>query len=185
MRLSMAKKWRLTDRTRTLLTLELAICLPAAALMALSMWNLKHLQRDKSIEAAIQRDFQYVLRIAERKSWDRATDILLSAQKEFPNPEDNGSQIKVKLENILLEHPEFAYVAFYDKEHNLFLSQAQPSREQDPEFCARTEETINMVAKWLPVEAADLAGHLRAGAEKEHRAFKFWGGWTPSPPRRY
>jgi len=29
----MSKKWRLTDRTRTLLTLELAIVLPAAALM--------------------------------------------------------------------------------------------------------------------------------------------------------
>ena len=51
----MSKKWRLTDRTRTLLTLELAIVLPAAALMGFSIWNLKHIQRDKSVEAAIQR----------------------------------------------------------------------------------------------------------------------------------
>jgi len=52
----MSKKWRLTERTKTLLTLELSIVLPAAALMGFSIWNLKHIQRDKSIEAAIQRD---------------------------------------------------------------------------------------------------------------------------------
>ena len=54
-RLRMSKKWRLTDRTRTLLTLELAIVLPAAALMRFSIWNLKQIQRDKAVEAAIQR----------------------------------------------------------------------------------------------------------------------------------
>ena len=46
----MSKKWRLTNRTRTLLTLELAIVLPAAALMGCSIWNLKHIQRDKAVE---------------------------------------------------------------------------------------------------------------------------------------
>ena len=63
----MSKKWKLTERTRTLLTLELAIMLPAAALMGFSIWNLKHIQRDKAIEAAIQRDFSYVLKIVEKK----------------------------------------------------------------------------------------------------------------------
>ena len=33
----MSKKWRLTERTKTLLTLELAIVLPAAALMGFSI----------------------------------------------------------------------------------------------------------------------------------------------------
>ena len=65
----MSKKWRLTDRTRTLLTLELAIVLPAAALLGFSIWNLKHIQRSEAIEAAIQRDFSHVLKIAEKKTW--------------------------------------------------------------------------------------------------------------------
>jgi hypothetical protein len=63
----MFKKWRLTDRTRTLLTLELAIVLPAAALLGFSIWNLKHIQRAEFVEAAIQRDFSHVLKIAEKK----------------------------------------------------------------------------------------------------------------------
>ncbi len=64
---------KLTERTRTLLTLELAIVLPATALMAFSIWNLKHIQRDKAIEAAIQRDFSYVLKIAEKKVGKKPT----------------------------------------------------------------------------------------------------------------
>src|SRR6266478_2172966 len=69
----MSKKWRLTDRTRTLLTLELAIVLPAAALMGFSIYNLKHIQRSEALEAAIQRDFSHVLKIAELKSWEKAS----------------------------------------------------------------------------------------------------------------
>jgi len=64
----MSKKWHLTDRTKMLLKLELAITLPAVALMAFNIWNLKHIQRDQAIEAAIQRDFNYILKIAEKKA---------------------------------------------------------------------------------------------------------------------
>ena len=52
--------------------------------MAFSIWNLKHIQRDKAIEAAIQRDFTYVLKIAEKKVESRANDILDPVRKEFP-----------------------------------------------------------------------------------------------------
>src|SRR5260370_35216522 len=104
----MSKKWRLTERTRTLLTLELAIVLPAAALMAFSIYNLKHIQRDKSIEAAIQRDFGHVLKIAEAKSWREANELLTPVRKEFPSPAD-GSQIKARLNSIFQQHPEYAH----------------------------------------------------------------------------
>src|SRR5271165_5061275 len=114
----MSKKWRLTDRTRTLLTLELAITLPAAALMAFSIWNLKHIQRDRAIEAAIQRDFTYVLKIAEKKSWEKANELLVPVRKGFPNPDD-GANIKDKLDHILAGHPEIAYAVLYDKKNNL------------------------------------------------------------------
>src|SRR5260370_40642493 len=97
----MLKKWRLTDRTRTLLTLELAIVLPAAALMGFSIWKLKHIQRDKAIEAAIQRDFQYVLKIPEKKSWEGANDLLTPGLREIPNPDGGPSGIKAKVEAIL------------------------------------------------------------------------------------
>src|SRR5260370_41590897 len=144
----MPRKWRLTDRTRTLLTLELAIVLPAAAVMGFSIWNLKHIQRDKSVEAAIQLDFQHVLKIAEKKSWHQANDLITPVRKEFPNPDD-GSQIKAKLESVLLAHPEYAYAALYDKKNNFLVTRMQPGRDHDQAFCGLTQEDINMLASWL------------------------------------
>jgi signal transduction histidine kinase len=171
----MSKKWRLTDRTRTLLTLELAIVLPAAALMGFSIWNLKHIQRDKAVEAAIQRDFQYVLKIAERKTWHQANDLVMPVQKEFPNPDD-GPQVKSKLERILREHPEYAYAALYDKKNNLLVTRMQPGREQDQIFREFTQEDINMLSSWLPSEASNTVKHLRK--MKEEEPWGFYGGWT-------
>jgi signal transduction histidine kinase len=172
----MAKKWRLTDRTRTFLTLELAIVLPAVALMAFSMWNLKHIQRDKAIEAAIQRDFTYVLHIAERKSWERASDMVAGVSREFPTPESDRSEIKEKLDNLLRDHPEYAYAIFYEKDEDLFVSRMQEKHDEDPRFCARAQNDIDMVAKFIPVEAGQMAAHLRA--EKDEEPVQFWGGWV-------
>ena len=171
----MSKKWRLTERTKTLLTLELAIVLPVAALMAFSIWNLTHIQRDKSVEAAIQLDFQHVLKIAERKSWHQVNDLIAPVRKEFPNPDD-GSQIKAKLERVLLAHPEYAFAALYDKKSNQLVSRVQPGRDQDLAFCGFTQEDIKMLASWMPSEASSMAKHLRK--EKEEEPWGFQGGWT-------
>ena len=79
----MSKKWRLTDRTRTLLTLELAIVLPAAALLGFSIWNLKHIQRSEAIEAAIQRDFSHVLQSRKRRPCTRPSTCSTRSVKNF------------------------------------------------------------------------------------------------------
>jgi signal transduction histidine kinase len=173
----MSKKWRLTERTRTLLTLELAIVLPAAALMAFSIWNLKHIQRDKAIEAAIARDYSYVLKIAERKSWERANELLESVRKEFPNPDD-GPKIKDELDRILSQHPEIAYAVLYDKKNNLMVARMQANREHDDEFCMRAQDAINSLGSWLPMEAPTTTQHLRMMAEKGDQSPMFDGGWT-------
>jgi signal transduction histidine kinase len=172
----MSKKWRLTNRTKTLLTLELAIVLPAAALMGFSIWNLKHIQRDKAIEAAIQRDFSYVLKIAEKKSWEKATDLVTPVRKEFPHLDD-AVKIKANLERILFEHPEFSYAALYDKKNNLLVSRTQPGSDHDTVFCGLAQDDINTLATWMPLESPDMARHLRMMEEKEEQAVGFYGGW--------
>ena len=172
----MSKKWRLTDRTRTLLTLELAIVLPAAALMAFSIWNLKQIQRDQAIEAAIQRDFSYVLKIAEKKSWEKANEVVAPVRKEFPGPED-GPKTKTILEQILLKHPEYSYAALYDKKTNQLISRMQPGHDMDPVYCGHTQEDINIVASWIPVESTSMVKHLRMMEEKGEQPLAFYGGW--------
>ncbi len=175
----MSKKWRLTDRTRTLLTLELAIVLPAAALMAFSMWNLTHIQRDQAIEAAIQRDFTYVLKIAEKKSWEKASELVAPVRKEYPSPDD-GPKINAQLDRILSEHPEFAYAVLYDKKNKLMVSRMQPNCDGDDDFCARMQDEINIVQSWLPVEAPTMGEKLRMMAEKGDPSVAFYGEWRLS-----
>jgi signal transduction histidine kinase len=173
----MLKKWRLTDRTRTLLTLELAIVLPAAALLGFSIWNLKHIQRSEAVEAAIQRDFSHVLYIAEKNSYHKANALITPVRKAFPDPDDDHTVMQAKLEHILSEHPEFAYALIYDKQKNLLLSRGQPTRDDDQEFCAGTRSTISTLSTWLPVDAATMVARVRAMEEKDEDPVGFEGGW--------
>jgi signal transduction histidine kinase len=175
----MFKKWRLTNRTRTLLTLEFAIVLPAAALLGFSIWNLKHIQRSEAIEAAFQRDFSHVLHIAEKKSYHKATDLITPVRLAFPSPDEDRSVINTKLEHLLSEHPEFAYAMIYDKKKNLLLSRVQPGRDRDVVFCTGTQDTINTISSWLPLEATTMAARIREMGEKDDDPVRFEGGWTP------
>ena len=172
----MSKKWRLTDRTRTLLTLELAIVLPAAALMGFSIWNLKHIQRDQAIEAAIQRDFSYVLKIAEKESWVKANDLVTPVRKEFADL-DNGPKTKSILEHILLHHPEYSYAALYDKKSNTLISRTQPGHDEDLIYCEYAQEDIKVLASWIPLESPSMVKHLRMMEEKGEQPVAFYGGW--------
>jgi signal transduction histidine kinase len=174
----MFKKWRLTDRTKMLLKLELAITLPAAALMAFSIWNLHDIRRNQQIEAAIQRDFGYVLKIAEKKSWIKADDLIESARKSFPGPQDNSNEIKDKLDRLLAAHPEFAYAMMYDKKTNSLISRMQTTGDLDPEFCSRAQENINAVTKWLPFEAPQMAKQVQMMVDKGESPYMFYGEWT-------
>jgi signal transduction histidine kinase len=175
---NLLKKWRLTDRTRTLLTLELAIVLPAAALMGFSIWNLKHIQRSEAFEAAIQRDFSHVLKIAERKTFHKSLEYVEPAYKEFPNPEMDHNIVKARLENLLASHPELAYATLYDKKTDTFISRSQPCRDEDDEFRKHTQAAIHGVESWLPIEAQDMAARLRIHEAKDEAPISFFGWWA-------
>jgi signal transduction histidine kinase len=170
-------KKRISDRTRMLLTLELAIILPAASLMAFSVWNLHKIQRDKAIEAAIQRDFTYALKIAEKKTWMKATDLLEPVREKFPCGTVE-SEIKPEMERILAAHPEFLYAIFYNKEHNTLLWRSRPSGDDDEDFRRRMAEQVAMTTKWLPGEAEVFAHRLRTSEAKEDNPFMFYGYWA-------
>lgn len=170
-------KWRLTDRTRTLLTLELAIVLPAAALLGFSAWNLNHIQRSEAVQAAFERDFAHVLKIAEKKSFHMAVDLVAPARKEFPSADEGRAAVSAKLDRLLIQHPEYSYALLYDKDNNVLVSRTQPARAQDQVFCVTTQELIRGATTWIPLEAASLVGHIRNMARKDEEPIEFTGGW--------
>jgi signal transduction histidine kinase len=179
----MSMKWKLTDRTKMLLKLELAITLPAVALMAFGIWNLKSIQRDQAIEAVVQRQLRHVLMIAEDKSWDRVSDLIEPARKQLPNINDGETKIKEGLDQLLRDNPQFAYAIIYDKNCHITVSAIQPNREHDEDFWERAQESINNTLGWLPAQAGPMADHVRMEAEKG-MPFESFGDWTSHHRRR-
>jgi signal transduction histidine kinase len=172
----MLKKWRLTDRTRMLLKLELALTLPAVALMAFSIWNLKHFERDQAIEAAYQRDFTHLLKSAESKSWMKANQYLEPVRMEFPRPSDKDAQ--AKLARIMEQHPELDYAILYDKKSNTMITQVQTTAERSPEFCSFVQMDIHDIqTSWLPSEGPMFVDHIQMMAEKGEDPVAFYGAW--------
>jgi len=55
------------NRFRLMLTLGLAVLLPAAALIYINFSELRHFERDKVLEAYIHREFQEIHAFAEKK----------------------------------------------------------------------------------------------------------------------
>ena len=99
---SMKPKRQQNERTRLLLTLELAVILPAAALVILSAWHVLHIQRDRAVEAAIQRDFSQVLAISEKQINQKAYELVDDVRTDFPSPSDACS---VNLDRLLAAIP--------------------------------------------------------------------------------
>ena len=81
------KFWqRWNERTRLLLTLELAVVLPVAALIGVSIHYLWSIQRDRAVEAAIQRDFTQVLKISEKQINEKAYGLIDDLRRAMPAP---------------------------------------------------------------------------------------------------
>jgi signal transduction histidine kinase len=158
----MKPKWFRNERTRLILTLELAVVLPAAILVLLSALHLKSIQRDRAVEAAIQRDFSQVLAISEKQINHKAYDLVDDVRAEFPVPEEACT---VTLDKILAAHPYVAHVFMYDPDHGLIF-RSQPGRMQDASFHAEADSISRMTQGWLAMDFEDMAKRLAKMDEK-------------------
>src|SRR6202008_3600803 len=126
---TMPRQRRWNERTRLIIILELAVVLPAAALVVLSAWHLNHIRRDRAVEAAIQRDFSQVLAISEKQINHKAYELVNEVRTEFPSADGACSET---LDRILSAHPYVADLMLYDPEQG-FVFRSQPYRvKNDP-----------------------------------------------------
>jgi signal transduction histidine kinase len=176
----MSTRWRWDRRTRMLLTMELAVVLPAAALIGYSVWSLNSIQRDKSVEAAIQRDFSEVLKIAEKHINERATKATLAVRDEFPCPDEDP--VVETLDKILERHPEIAHAFLYDQNTG-FTLRSQPRRMEDKDFRKEAADFANMV-QWIKMDAPGMVPKLHKSEEKEGYAIYSFGNLVPRGERQ-
>ncbi|MGA8310328.1 MAG: HAMP domain-containing sensor histidine kinase [Terriglobales bacterium] len=162
------------ERTRLLLTLELAVILPAAALVFLSAWHVLHIQRDRAVEAAIQRDFSQVLAISEKQINHKAYELVDDVRADFPAPNEACS---VTLDRILAARPYAAHIFLYSPETGMvFRSQADRAKS-DEAFRNEGTSLAKMFDSWIKVDFPELSEKL-AHNEKKGMPYIFDTEWA-------
>jgi len=154
------------------LMLMLAVMLPAAALIVVSAHHLRTIQRDKAIEAAIQRDYQQVLAIAEKRINERAYDTAENDTEKFPDVENTD-----KIDSFLNAHPNVDHAFLWTGKGN-FLLRSQPSRMQDLQFCSDSRTVSSHIGGWMDIEGKMIISRLNKIAVKEGRHVYFDMDWV-------
>lgn len=169
----MTVKRRWNERTRLMLTLELAVVLPAAALVVLSALHLKSIERDRGIQAAFQRDFSQVLLITEKQINHKAWELIDDVRDQFPA---SGAACAETMDRILATHPYAAYLFVYDPAVGLVF-RSQPGKANDPAFRPERDYLSSMFNGWMQVEYKDVMKDLE---EKDQKGRRFaFDDWVP------
>src|SRR2546430_7150119 len=117
------------NRFRLMLTLGLAVLLPAAALIYVNFSQLRAIERDKGIEAIFNREFQDVLAITEKKINKKAYTMAEEARDLFPSPDTDTQEKEKKLDLILAKSPWLTHVFLFDEKS--FVLRTQPQQMSD------------------------------------------------------
>jgi signal transduction histidine kinase len=152
----MKSKRESNARFRLVLTLGLAVVLPALTLIYVNFQHVKSIQRDKKVEALFHRDFQYLLSIAGKKMVAKAYSVTEQARTSFPVDADSDDEKRRKLDEIVAKNPWFAHVFLFDAKKGLIIqSQHEPVIEKE------AADSFKMYAGWFGLEGPYLCEQLR------------------------
>jgi len=155
-----------------MLVFMLGVMLPAVAFVVAGVWHLRDIQRNKAIEAVIQREHQQVLAIAEKRIDNRAYDIAEEARAKFPAVNQGD-----ELEAFLASHRDIAHAFFWTGKGHV-ESQSQPDRMGDPEFVEESKKFGSMVGPWLDLESKDYITKLKKIEAMEGRRVYLSDNWV-------
>jgi signal transduction histidine kinase len=143
-------------RFRIMLTLELAVMLPAAALIYVNFAHLEGLKHGKKVEATIHRDFQYALSISEKMINDRIYDLTGEIRDLFPSPNTGTESDRAReLDQILSGHPWIAHALIFDANKGL-LFRSQCQQASDPYIRKEHDHLNDLFAGWFGMESKML-----------------------------
>ena len=174
------KTKRRNEKTRLLLTLELAVILPAAALVILSAWHVQHIQRDRAVEAAIQRDFSQVLAISEKQINHKAYELVDDVRTEFPTPSEACAPT---LDKILAAHPYAAHIFIFSPEAGMIFRSQSDRLKKDDAFRNEAATLNQMFDGWFKMEFKGTAEKL-AHNEKKGMPYYFDSEWVQRGDKR-
>jgi signal transduction histidine kinase len=159
------------ERNR-MLVLMLAVALPALALVCYFADHLRSIQREKAVQAVIEREYQQVLAIAEKRITERAFEMNEAAKAKFPDV-DHADQ----LESFLDGHPDIAH-AFVWKAQGKLAFQSQPRRANDPEFREEGRRLASTIENWFDMGSKEYMLKLKKFEASEGRKVYITSNWV-------
>jgi len=156
-------------RSRLLITLGLAVVLPALTLIYVNFQHVKSIQRDKKVEALIHRDFQYILSISEKKINQKTYALVDQAKEQFPHDNDTDADKRKKLTMLLAQSPWFSHAFIYDadKGDKSLIIEMQPSTSEE-----ERERLIKSYGGWFKIEGRDTANQIN----RRTKRLMWWSG---------
>ena len=170
----MTLKRRWNERTRVMLTLELAVVLPAAVLVLLGVLHVNSIQRDKGVQAAFQRDFSHVLKISEQQINQNAYDLADQVRNDVPAA---GEACSETMDRILLAHPYIAHLFMYDPSTGMVF-RSQQDRLKDPSFRTEADDMASMFKGWMQADYKSTVHELQERSKNGERYYSF-DSWAP------
>ena len=167
---AMRSKRESNTRFRLVLTLGLAVVLPALTLIFVNFQHVKSIQRDKKIESLIHRDLQYLLSISAKKIDARAYTLTEQARNAFPSDTDSDDEKRRKFDLILSKSPWFAHAFLYDAKTGIVLQSRQPNDKE-------IGDEGKMYSGWFSLEGPMLCEQLR----KKSKPIMWFAGESERP----
>ena len=158
------------NKYRLRATLVVAVLLPAAGLIYMNFSQLRSLERDKTIEKAIHRDFQEWLAIAEKQMNKQIYAMSDNARDQFP-PADASAEVKAKkLDAILASCSSYAHVFLYD--NGEMVLRTQPGKLDDKYVHEEHEMQGEGIKAWFKIDGK----YLLEQAKKKPKQMLFSSG---------
>ena len=153
------------NRYRLVITLGLAVLLPAAALIYVNFSQLRSFQRDKVLEATIHRDFQQVLAIDEKDMNKKVYAKVDEARELFPSADADEGEKKQTLDEILSRCSCFTHAFIFDEDNIVF--QTQPAESGDQYVRDERDRIIESFRAWFSSKA-EVKSLLEGFAMRPH-----------------
>ncbi|PYS75048.1 MAG: sensor histidine kinase [Acidobacteria bacterium] len=135
------------NRYRLVITLGLAVLLPAAALIYVNFSQLRSFQRDKVLEALIRRDFQEALALYEKKMNKAMYKKVDETRELFPSADADVAEKEHKLDEILSRCSCLTHAFIFDGDDVVF--QTQPSQRDDKYVRDERDHMVDSYHAWF------------------------------------
>ena len=135
------------NRFRLMLTLVLAVLLPAAALIYVNFSQLRSFERDKFLQAAIHRDFQEALAITEKRMSKKAYAKVDDVIGMFPSRKDDDVEKKTKLDEIFSKCACFDHAFIFDGEDLTLVT--DPNQMNDKYVREEHDHMVESYRTWF------------------------------------